>query len=120
MPSIANDTGVEWVEVDGVIYDQDTLVGAEGGTGLNRGTCAWTATSATAPATLIPLDFSSRSAWTTGPNAAGRNWWWSPAAGRRCGVIWSNVLKADDADNGDWLVSGVGFDGYRAARPSTC
>ena len=21
-----------------------------------------------------------------------------------------NVLKADDADNGDWLVSGVGFD----------
>ena len=70
---------------------------------------------------LIPLDFSSRSSLDDRANAAEAQLVVESRRGSRVRP-WHlvNVLKADDADNGDWLVSGVGFDEVSGARPSTC
>ena len=111
--SIASDTGVEWVEVDGVIY---------------VGTPWWAFTEDLGLPTwnvrldgklpqldtgnaLAMLDFSSRSSADDRKNAAEAQLVVESRRGSRVRP-WHlvNVLKADDADNGDWLVSGVGFD----------
>ena len=61
LPAIASDTGVEWVEVDGVIYVGTPWWALKGGTGLK----SWNVRldgnlrNDTGNA-LIPLDFSSR------------------------------------------------------------
>ena len=111
--SVASDTGVEWVEVDGVIY---------------VGTPWWAFTEDLGLPTwnvrldgnlprldtgnaLAMLDFSSRSSLDDRANAAEAQLVVESRRGSRVRP-WHlvNVLKADDADNGDWLVSGVGFD----------
>ena len=111
--SIASDTGVEWVEVDGVIYVRTPWWALKGGTGLK----SWNVRlDGNLPQldtgnALIPLDFSSRSSLDDRANAAEAQLVVESRRGSRVRP-WHlvNVLKADDADNGDWLVSGVGFD----------
>ena len=111
--SIASDTGVEWVEVDGVIYVGTPWWALKGGTGLK----SWNVRlDGNLPQldtgnALIPLDFSSRSSLDDRANAAEAQLVVESRRGSRVRP-WHlvNVLKADDADNGDWLVSGVGFD----------
>ena len=84
----------------------------------------WTATSRQLDTgnALIPLDFSSRSSLDDRKNAAEAQLVVESRRGSRVRP-WHlvNVLKADDADNGDWLVSGVGFErgiGQRVHRPA--
>jgi len=111
--SIASDTGVEWVEVDGVIYVGTPWWALKGGPGLP----SWNVRlddklpQADTGNALVPLDFSSRSSLDDRANAAEAQ---LVVESRRGSLVrpWHlvNVLKADDADNGDWLVSGVGFD----------
>ena len=112
--SIASDTGVEWVEVDGVIYvGTPWWAWKDDATGLPT----WTARvdgvlpDIGAGRELAVLDFNSRSSLDDRKNAAEAQLTVEVKQGSRVRP-WNlvTIRKADDADNGSWLVNGVGFD----------
>ena len=112
--SIASDTGVEWVEVDGVIYvGTPWWAWKDDATGLPT----WTARvdgvlpDIGAGRELAVLDFNSRSSLDDRKNAAEAQLTVEVKQGSRVRP-WNlvDIRKADDADNGTWLVDGVGFD----------
>lgn len=108
---LASDTGVEWVEVDGVIYVGTPWWAFQGGTSLPLWTVRADGVAVDAPRTLTALTFSSRSSLDDRDNAAEASLTveaWRGAKVRPWHRI--AVSKADDADNGTWLVDSVTFD----------
>lgn len=112
--SIASDTGVEWVEVDGVIYvGTPWWAWKDNATGLPTWTARFDGVlpDIGAGRELTVLDFNSRSSLDDRKNAAEAQLTVEVKQGAKVRP-WHlvNVTKADDADNGSWLVNGVGFD----------
>lgn len=109
--AIASDTGVEWVEVDGVIYVGTPWWAFKGGTGLPSWTVRADGTTPHADDALTMLGFSSRSSLDDRTNAAEASLTVESARGMRVRP-WHrvDVSRADPADDGLWLVDGVSFD----------
>ncbi|MEZ5119657.1 MAG: CHAP domain-containing protein [Candidatus Nanopelagicales bacterium] len=110
---LASDTGTEWVEVDGVIYVGTPWWAYQGGTGLPSWNCRVDGRPPTLDVgtELAALEFSSRSSLDDRTNAAEAQLSVEVRRGSRVRP-WHlvSITHADDADRGDWLVSGVSWD----------
>ena len=108
--SIASDTGVEWVEHGNTFYVGTPWWAYKGGPNLP----VWSARIDGKPSTfsgLNVLEFSSRSSLDDRQNAAEASLTVEVAAGSKVRP-WHlvDVTRADDEDNGPWLVESVTFD----------